>query len=381
LIRRLDDAAGEARFSMLQTIREYALELLRAYPGHSELHDRHARFYLILAETENLEGTDRAAAEARIGSEHDNMRAALKWWLQSAEDGAEDAGVLAARLAVALGGYWYKHGLAVEGAMWLERALSTGVEIPQGVRALALQRLGVLNELQRNLDRAEELFEEALTYFRESGDREGEGACLSSLGVVARNRLDSERAEELLLASLKIRREIGDDAGTSTSMNNLGIIYLDVGDLDRAERLFADAMEIDRRLGDDWGIACTFANLGVAYLERGDVPRGRAFFQDAMRDFLELGDVDGVAECLESLAGAEAADGRALRAARLAGAAETLRRTSGIPGTLVDRVRLERWLNDSRVELGRAGFETAKNEGAQMTLGQAIDYARESGSS
>ncbi|MBA3431029.1 MAG: tetratricopeptide repeat protein [Actinobacteria bacterium] len=304
------------------------------------------------------------------------MRAALTWLLQRADDGHEDDGVLALRLASALGRFWYRHGHAVEGSGWLERAVTTAVGAPEELRASGLRLLGVLMEVQRRFDRASELFEEALVSFRQRGDRTGEAACLNSLGIVARSRGDFETAQELMAASVAIRREIG-DVEIPAGLSNLGIVYLDQGDLGRAQQLFEEAIGLDRQRGDAWGAACTTIGIGVVHLERGDVVAARSVIQGALLELDELGDLDAAAECIEALAGVAAREGLMTRAARLAGAVDALRRDLGIPPAPPDRARLERWLEGAVAELGGQGFETAWAEGAEMTADQAINHALE----
>jgi predicted ATPase/class 3 adenylate cyclase len=376
LVRQREDPSGEVRFMMLQTISDYALELLRDHAGEAELRDRHARYYLDLAEGTLQDSVDQAAALARVAGEHDNMRAALTWLLQQADNGRIADGVLALQLASALGRFWYRHGHAVEGAAWLERALKTPDGAPEALRARGLRMLGVLMELQRRFDRANELFEEALASFRQRGDRAGEAACLNSLGIVARSQGHFEAAQELMSASVMIRRKIG-DAEIPAALSNLGIVYLDQGDLHRAEQLFDEAIGLDRSRGDAWGAACTRIGVGVVSLERGNVAASRSTLQDALRELNELGDLDAAAECIEALAGVAAREGLMTRAARLAGATDSLRRDLGIPRAPPDSARIERWLEGAIAELGDDAFRSAWAEGAQMTADQAVNHALE----
>jgi hypothetical protein len=100
--------------------------------------------------------------------------------------------------------------------------------------------------------------------------------------------------------------------------------------------------------------------------------------KEAVQSFIKLGDLDGVAEGFEALAGIAVAQEGFVRAARLAGAADSLRGAVGIPLGEVDRVRLDRWLSEPRGRLGEESFNAAWMEGAGMTTEQAIDYALES---
>ncbi len=373
LVRRRDDE--HVRFSMLQTIRDYALELLEDHGGEAAVRDRHAHFHLELAEAFATGEGDETAAHARIDIEHDNMRAALTWWLERAGEQPEPNSGLALRLAVALGRFWYRHGHAVEGSEFLERTLANHIEGLEDVRANGLRLLGVLMDQRGDLERATRLFEEALTSFRSRGDRVREGACLNSLGVVARSRLDFERAKGLLTESVAIRRELQDSSGMSSSLSNLAILYMDLGDTERARELLEETMMLDQERNDEWGVAVTSLNLGVAKLELEEVQPAADMVRSSVQGLVKLGDLDGVAEGIEALAGVAVAEERFVRAARLAGAADALRRALGIPLAEVDRVRFDRWLSEPRRRLAGEGFGAAWAEGAGMTTEQAIDYA------
>lgn len=374
---RQEQADGELRFSMLRTVRDYALELLAAFPDQERVRDRHAHYYLALAEGTTGQGGVGTIEPVRIGRDHDNVRAALDWWLSRATAQPEPYGELALRLTAALGRYWYTHGHAVEGSEWLERALAVPVAGAQDLRAKALRLLGVLIEQRRDLRRAAELFTEALGYFRRSGDSSQEAACLNSLGVVARARGDFPTAQRLLTESVEIRRQLQDSSGMSSSLSNLAILSIDLDDLERAKRLLGEAMRLDGERGDDWGMAVTALNLGVAHLEAGELDRAEGLIKQAIAGLEDLGDLDGVAEGIEALVGAAGAQRRSVRAARLGGAAEALRRSLGIPLADVDRLRLERWLTSPRDELGTEEFSRAWREGGAMTSEQAITYALE----
>jgi tetratricopeptide (TPR) repeat protein len=293
------------------------------------------------------------------------------------EDLPDDGGAsftLGLRLATALGGYWYKHSGVMEGAPWLELALAKAVDAPVHLRADALRRLAVFMDQQNQLDRAGELLQEALGYYQSLGDRKGEATTLNSLGVVSRSLHDFDSAERLYRESVEIRRQM-DDPSLSGTLSNLGILCLDRGEGDRALQLMEEVMELDRAKSDSWGIACTLNNLGNIYLEQGDCNRARRQLTEGIRSFQELGDLDGVAEGLEATACVEAAEGQAVRAARIAGATDSLRRSLGIPLGPLDQEHLDRWLSKARAALDEGSFRDHWNEGAAMTMDQAIHYA------
>ncbi|MGH2736179.1 MAG: ATP-binding protein, partial [Actinomycetota bacterium] len=139
LVRRQESDDDDFRFSMLQTIRDYAIELFAGHPGAGEVRERHARYYLELAERSKVKGELKMEALAPLDDELDNARAALTWWLTRA-DTDDEAALLGLRLAIALGRYWYTHGQAVEGDEWLDRAIRAAPNAPDDLRAEAFAR-------------------------------------------------------------------------------------------------------------------------------------------------------------------------------------------------------------------------------------------------
>ncbi len=250
-----------------------------------------------------------------------------------------------------------------------------GPGAPGDLKAQALRQLGVLMELRRELDRAAALFEEALEYFKASGNRPGEAACLNSLGVVARSRHDPDAAEALLDSALSLRRELHDASGISTSLSNLGIVAFDRGDVGHGMRLLEEAMEIDRTRGDEWAVACSALNLGVGLLELHGPRQAKPSIEDALRTFARVGDPDGTAEGLESLAAIALGERDPVKCVRLAAAAGELRRRSGIPPAEPDRRRLEARLEQARAALGEEAYARAWGEGLQMNPEETTAYA------
>ena len=363
LIRR-NDGLETTRFSMLQTVRSYAMELLDTHTESDSVRERHASYYLQLAES--LSNDEHHA----LDREMDNCRSALDWWVNR----CDRPGSQPLRLAAALGTFWYRHGHAVEGIAWFERALEVAHDPPPELRATALRSLGVLVESAGELERARRLFEEALEDFRTSRSKSGEAASLNSLGVVMRALGDLDSAESFFERAMDLRRSIGEEAGLSTSTSNLGIAAMDRGDYVRAKTLFETALELDTKLDDDWAVTVGANNLAVAHLELGNIEDAAKLSKQALRGFGDYGDKDGIAESLEVSVGVAGATGRLAEAVRLAGAADSLRRAAGLPLTPPDRKRLDDWMTPLRSALAAEDFEQKWDEGAAMTPQQAIEY-------
>ncbi|MFQ5874043.1 MAG: tetratricopeptide repeat protein, partial [Dehalococcoidia bacterium] len=406
-----EQAEGEPRFLMLETIREYGLECLEA-SGEAEATRRtHADYYLALAEAvePELEGPEQGKWLDRLEAEHDNLRAALEWFKQSGEAEAE------LWLAGAMWGFWYVRGYVSEGRRWLEGALKRGSGASALVRAQALNNAGGLVWRQGDLGRAAELFEESLTLYQELGDKWGIADSLSNLGVIVRQQGDLEqavelfeeslaldqelgnkqgiaisllslgnvvveqgnyeRAAELFEEGLALSRELGDKRDIAASLTNLGGVAVEQGDLGWAAELFEESLALDQELGDKEGIASSLSGLGEVARHQGDLGQAVELFEESLTLYRELGDKRGSTECLEGLAGLTCARGQPERAARLFGAAEALCEAIGAPLSPADRADYDRDVSTVHAGLDEEAFAAAWAEGRAMTLEQAIAYA------
>ncbi len=369
LDKSLVTRAGDDRFTMLETIREYAVDRLGACEDAEEICRAHAQYFLGIARAAEAayDGPDAVAAVNRLEQEHDNLRSALEWALSS--DPA-----LGSELAAELGGFWYRHTHAVEGGMWLARAAAAADGSDPLLRARILHNLGVLTDLQRGPEAARYL-EEAVALYRETDDLRRLTRSMNSLGIVTRNSGDLPRARELLEECLAMRRELGDRGLISVTTCDLGVVAVDEGDLDAAEAYFRESLEIDRETGDEPGVAVNVGNLGWVALARGRVEEARPLVREALRGFDEVGDREGLAEALEQSAVLVGRDGRPEVAARIAGSAAGLRETIGVPpASAYDRERLEQGLEPVRSAL-RDRFDAEFAEGLALDTDAAVAQA------
>jgi hypothetical protein len=156
LVTVTDGADGEPRVGMLETIREYALERLEQAGDLDETRRRHAGYYAGLAERadEQLRGSgpEHLVALDWLEAEHDNLRAALGWSLETpAADpapGDRERAAIGLRLVQALALFWYRHGYATEGRRWLQRAIDLAAEDGGAPLAQLAHWLGVLLQQQ-----------------------------------------------------------------------------------------------------------------------------------------------------------------------------------------------------------------------------------------
>jgi predicted ATPase/class 3 adenylate cyclase len=369
LLRESEGVGGEARFSMLETIRDFARERLAQAGEEDTFVRRHALEFARFAEEAGagLRGDAQVVWFERLEAEHDNLRAAMDSSLAARDDET------ALRLGGALGWFWYAHGHALEGCMRLTELLAATKGAPEELRARPMYALGVLLDQRGEPERAAELVERSLGVFRQQGDRERIGTALNSLGSIKRVLGDFDAAGSLLEESLAIRRELGDEVRMASSLSNLGIVAFEQEDLDDAEARFVEALELDRAHGNEWGAGAALDNLAAVAIERGDSERARELNSEVLVSAERVGDQELIAFGLEKAAILAATEEQAARAGRLAGAADAVREAAGIDRSDFDRVWLDRHLS------GVAGdeFETHRAAGKTIEPEDALREALE----
>jgi predicted ATPase/class 3 adenylate cyclase/uncharacterized protein HemY len=404
-------AGGEPRFSMLETIREYALDRLETSGKADEFGRRHADYYLALAEVSEPEilGPDQAAWLERLDAEQDNFRAAFAFLLESREMG------LALRLIGALRRAWVSRGHLTETRTLLEEALRDSCEAAPPVRAKALYGLGRVALVQGDYDAAIPPLEESAALFRELDDREGLAYSLADQGWIAAERgehdqarrlaeeslavarsagnrtttaaalhvlagtaldeRDYRRARSLFEESLALRRELGDIRNTANSLCFLGAVQLLEGDYEQATAVLEESLELARELKNVLVESAALANLALVALLTGDEPRAASLAGDSLRLACEVGDKRTTVECLHALAGVSAARGDLLRAAMLSGAAEALHEAIKAPPSPAEDAVSERFIPAAQAAIDERSFAAAWSQGRGMTLDEAIAYA------
>ena len=410
LAQQVEQAKGESRFVMLETIREYAQEKLEA-SGEGPLTKRaHAAYCLVLAEEEAKEecGAEGAECLERFALEHDNFRASLEWLT---ETGDAEWGL---RLGAALFRFWERRDYLAEGRDALGKLLKiAGAAAPTKARARAhfaaavlagdqgdfasadalmkesldiarqlrdtqavavsLNALAVLAGDQGKIAVAHSLFEESMVVWRELGDQRSVARSLSNLGNVVKLQGDYPRARSLYAECLSIFRELGDRTGVAWSMNYQGDVARLQSDFSAARTLYEQGLEIFRELGDRWGIAGTLADLGSLAREQENYPAALSLYRESIKIFRELDHKRGIARLLECFACSAAAQLEAERSLRLAGAAAALRQNIGAPLMSAEQLKLEAGLHPARLELTDTVGVTAWLEGWSLPVDKAIE--------
>jgi predicted ATPase/DNA-binding SARP family transcriptional activator len=402
--------AEEPRFSMLQTVREYAFERLDQEGEADVLRERHAQWALELARlaAPHLRTREQVAWHDRLAADQDNLRAALEWSLASAPE-------LAVALAAAVAPFYDSRASLVEGIGWLTRALETGAAIGTVDEAYALYWLTWLCDKRGDSTRREELNRRALATFSRVGDVRGTVVCLNQLARaaltrggaeeaaklcneaataarssgddailadsltvladIAEHRGDTERALELELETLELRRQLGDRRGIGVSLNALGWALLLGRRYEEALGYVRESAVVAREIGDRPLEAYALGNLGLASLLAQDVTAAEASLREALALAHELGLWAVSEEALHGLAGVAASGGDFDRFMRLSAAAARMREGSSLEATPPELLIDEQWLPEAQAALGEAALQAAAVAGGSMTAEEAVAYA------
>ena len=307
------EVAGELRYGLLETVRQYGLERLVATGAEAAVRDRHLSWCLALAEEAepHLKGAEQSEWLDRLEIEHDNLRAALSWARE------RQAGAVGLRLAGALGRFWNMRGYLGEGRSGLEGALAADDQGTPAVRAKALNAAGDLAAEQGDLEREVALQEEALELWRALENREGIAASLNRLAWVASLQGDFGRAVTLREECLALQQALDARWDIAYSLGHLAWMASLQGDLVRAVALAGEALALGHDLGDRWGIARSLDHLGRTVGRQGDLVRAAALLEEALALGRELGDRVGSAASIGHLGWVVGQLGDLVRAAAL----------------------------------------------------------------
>src|ERR687897_436319 len=286
LLRRTERGSGEARFQMLETVREYALERLDASGETETVPAAHAAFYRGLGEEAEatLESGDQRRSLQRLREEHANLRSALAWSIDRRD--AETA----LRLNTSLWRFWLLIGHLSEGRRWLAAALGLGDDGAPTLRARALAAAGLLAVYQADYEEAARLCEESLVVARELGDKRGVADALSGLGRTAQRTGRPAAAVETYEEALEIYRELDDQLAVARSLEGAGLSSYFAADYEAARPPLEESLPLYRELGDRQGVAAVLVNLAAVSWSEGDPGAARGHLVEALQIFEELGD-------------------------------------------------------------------------------------------
>jgi predicted ATPase/DNA-binding CsgD family transcriptional regulator len=407
--------SSKTRYSLLETIRQYANEKLIQSGEFDKTKDRHLNYFVEWAETAyaGLTGTDQSDWLNRFEIEHDNLRAALEW---CAGNGKDIEAWL--RLAGSCGRFWRFRGHLNEGRARLSAAL--GHDGAQNrtihrahallcagqlayyqsdfpvVETLAKEALSIHRELgnegrqmlARTLDllgenatetgdheTAPAYFQEALDLFRELDDTRGIGDMHMQIGWGFMRSGELQKARENLEQAQSIMRELGNQRDLGFAYSGLGEAAIREGEYERAKSLLEEGLSLARNIKDRWMIATMFGSLGWVALNQNNLTEMRKVIRESLALRTELGDQGGTAWCLEKLAHAAFIENQYEKSVEIFGAAAALRAPLDSVIDDADLPEYNRLITGLRSILGTEAFDTAWAKGESKPLEEVIELA------
>lgn len=414
MVRPEPGPGGEPRFTLLQIVREYALERLEASGERAAACERHARYFAALAATAepHLSRAERGGWIewlGRLDADYDNLRAALEWSLGELDSGADSRPGLV--LAESLGEYWWTRGLADEGRRWIAAAVAHHPDERSAPRAIALAWAGMLAQTQGDYTSARASCEAAVALSKQIADRHALACSLRLLGGALWQQGDLAAGRVQLDESLAICQELDDFQAAGRVLHHLAYTSLYGGDFAQAGAHIAQGLDLCARLSYEPEVANSLRDLlGIVASYQGDMARAAALLQQSLARYRDtgyrrgialtlyhlgrtrlavgearqaevalaesavlrraLGDRIGMAECLEVMAAVALASGDGLGAARKLGAAAALRELAATPVRTIDRGTYEALEAQVRAALEPQIFAHAWGAGAVNPLAQ-----------
>jgi predicted ATPase/class 3 adenylate cyclase len=312
LLRQEEKAAGEPRFWMLETIREYALECLATSGEAEQLRHQHARFFLKFVEAiePRLKELNPWVWLDQLELENDNLRAALAFSL------ATDPEETAARLAAALPEFWQVRGYLSEGRRWLDDALAKSQRCSDPLRAKLLNAAGAVARSQPDYLSARDFYQQALTLYRALHDHARVVESLHGLGWVAWFLGEAASARGYMEEALTLSRETGDNRGAARSLTNLGKMHDISGQPATARAQLDEGLALFRQLADQRGIAEVQHSRANVAFNVHDFSTARALWEQNLALHRQLGDKEGIAGVLNDLGDTARAQGDYIAAHR-----------------------------------------------------------------
>ena len=404
---------GRRRYTMHETIHQFAQEQLHGSEQEADVAERHASYYaqLVSRAAENRAGQTLPERLRTIRDDHDNVRQAFEWLLTHDQ---EQVLALVAQLGTELK-FWELGGFFQEGRRWLERALESTQASVSSQRAEALLAAADLSSAITDFPYGLQCAQQAQQIFQQLGDQRGEidaqlkycdladlageraslraqleevlqsaeqmsypagiAKAKQLLATVCYKTGESKKALQYILPSVALWRELEDPFELATALNRLSGPLIEFHEYGAAQQALEECRDIYQSLGYRRGVALATQNLGHNAEVLGDYERAREYYCEALRIRRDLGLPRGYAYSFEHLADIAEIEKRYEHAIQLLAAADTLRVRLGAPVDQVNQQANKDALTRLRARVGDVVYELAWAKGATMTTEQAIALA------
>ena len=367
------DASGEPRVGMLETVRRYAADRLDESGDAPRTRQRHLNWCAdVAAEASDMlhaplhtRGLDRFA---EIDSD---IRAALDFAFANA-GASPDIVRRGQDLLLAVTTYWFTRGDAALARQQQQRAVDLIGSEPQPGSTDLLFVLGRSMFQQGDLEPAERTLRRAVDLARGSDEPEQESRALNLLGIVRRQAGHTDEAMALLEQSLAIARRIGSLARQAFALGNIAIVHIDRGEFAEAAGAAEEAMRLNAETGNVYAVAIDRLNHCVAVVHSAGATAAAVEFQRWLPDLLAFGSGPLAIDALEVAAMIAVALREPVTAAKVLAVAERERAAAELPRAAAEQKLIEPWRRAAHEALDEQEWATAQAQGAALTVEQAL---------
>jgi predicted ATPase len=365
LIQQRVASAGELRFVMLETIREYAQQRLEESGETDALSERHAAYFVDLAEraAPQLRGAQQWDWFHLLDAEHDNMRAVLVWSLAGGDR------TLGVRLAGALSLFWFARGYHAEGWQWTHQLLDQLETVPMRYHAPLLLTAGLLAWLY-DLGAAKQYCDQALQISRDLDDRTSAAWALIFKGYAMMH--ETEAAIAVTEEGLALFREAHDLPGIAQALNIIGEVARLAHDDTRARQAYEECLVVLQETGETRRIRLMYSNLACIARHEGNFEHARKLAERGLQIAVKMNNTLDIADSLAELAGVPAGIGQPEEAARMLGAWEAALERMGAVPQPVAKAEHDRTVAIVHAQLDTNTFTAAWAKGRAMSLAQVV---------
>jgi predicted ATPase/class 3 adenylate cyclase len=378
LVTRTDDADGEPRFGMLETIRAYAYDQLR---GSSELDAtkrRHVEYFLTVAQRLHRllsggRGDQRLEARQRFELELDNMREALRWVFRSGNDApSADEADLGLKLCAELTPLWDDSGYFREERQWLEQATNQSGTEDSMELGLCQVRLARLLILQGDLRQAQDVAKDSVRTWRRLNKSRQLSDALSAVGRCEELSGNMEAASQAFEESLSLAQQSEDAYAMTRALGNLALLEHDKKNYGRSLELMHTSVPLLLQLGDELGVLQARHNMACTLRQMGRLEDAYQQMRQQISDVVKFGDAEMVMVLAEDYAALLAERGDHRPATHLLGAVDAMRQRSGTPRDPAQEREVNEPFHAARAALGDSTWEREYQVGATLAVDDAL---------
>jgi predicted ATPase/tRNA A-37 threonylcarbamoyl transferase component Bud32 len=373
VVGRLID--GTSRYTMLETVRQYAQERLVGSGEANEAHTRHLGFYLALAENAErmIFGPEQGAVFARLDRERENLLSAHRWC--DHDEGFAQDGL---RLVYAMQRYWLPRGLLDLGRQTtLEALRRPGAQERSVLRCRALFAVGQLCYFMGRYEESEGHLEQSLSIAREIGEGARIATVLILLGNAFHGKRDLVAAREHLEEALALAREGEHRPQIMAALNALAEVYRSEGAVNTAGPLYEEALALGREHGNRSSIANCLCNLAIVAISEGALDRARPMILEALEIAEEVGSKQVGLLVLDVCVGLAVSLGDWERAEEYWGTSEAQMEAIGLRRSPADQAFVAPLIARAREHKEEASINDALAAGRERSYGDAMSDVRE----